>query len=412
MTVIRNTQTVVQVAYTEAAKVRVSQHVIKILYSTGPLIEEESVSSALTLTQEAVGEWVEASPGEEIEASASNALTLSDIVALNWDDVELITQSMTLVQTVSVNTVLNFDLEDTLEVVDEASAYINRRVGDSLFLVQIVALEKVLERSLSTALTLTSVATYTGSQSRSVSSAITLTQLATRNLALPVKAASNALVLTQAADYARPTASVLNLQQIATGVIGFVGEDASSTLSLSQTVAVALVWNASISQTLTLTQTASKAAILYADAESTVILIDSGYGFNTGGKTYVLLQAPVGAIEAAIVLPNAIIGDTQNITSDFDLKIAMDGTKRTYLRTTNDQVLRYTFRMNRLRALALLEFVETFGADLIRMTNWKGEVWHVYLTTNPVEFVETSRGSPCGANTDVDLEFTGVKISG
>lgn len=147
-------------------------------------------------------------------------------------------------------------------------------------------------------------------------------------------------------------------------------------------------------------------AIRTVSAQSTLNLNQIAVG--TPQTEYIILQVA----GTSVVLPKPLFGDTENLISNMILRKSMNNTTYTYVKSSNSRVLKYTFRLTRMKSLELEGFFSSNNSNKLRLQNWKGEIWDVYLMTNPIDFVQTGRESPTEDRTDVNLEFEGVKLYG
>lgn len=129
-----------------------------------------------------------------------------------------------------------------------------------------------------------------------------------------------------------------------------------------------------------------------------------------------LFEAPMPAVEASIFLPNPAFGDNESLTDSVQVKRAMDGTLYSYIKTKNGRRrLQWSFRMTRNRALQLRQFILTYAASQIRVTDHNNRVWVGYFTINPFEFNTPQRAAPAispmprGETQEITIEFEGVE---
>lgn len=116
--------------------------------------------------------------------------------------------------------------------------------------------------------------------------------------------------------------------------------------------------------------------------------------------------------DTVIVLKAPEFNDTEGGTSRLNIKRTMDGTKRIYKRESSTSRLTYDFVMDRKKAIELRSFINGNNSKILKMTNWKGEVWYVNFTNNPFNFTEDARrDSPWGNRSTISLEFEGVRIN-
>lgn len=106
-----------------------------------------------------------------------------------------------------------------------------------------------------------------------------------------------------------------------------------------------------------------------------------------------------------LFLPNAELGDTDNIQSTMEIKRALDGTKRTYVKSSTDRLLSYTFRLTPPKAAELEVFLDANRANSFRLHNHLDEDWRVKLISNPIDFVQVGPNE-----VTVNLQFQGVKL--
>jgi len=284
-----------------------------------------------------------------------------------------------------------------------------RLAGSLLQLTQSVTTQNIINLSPSNTLTLTQSAVNGRIQTLSASNTLNLIQSVSggkRKNAV----ASSSLVLTQSVSVTRPATSVLNLTHSVIVAYGGITESPSNTLNLTQTVTPLLVTNLSVTSTLFLTQSATFNMVGDQIASSQLNLKQLVVGTLVG--EYVTLQSPYEGPEHIIELPKPLVGDTQNLVSDLLLKKSMNNISRTYIKRNDNQRLTYTFSMTRDKGLELESFFIYHNSDTIKLTNWKGEIWRVYLITNPIDFNQPRRGANCGPTVEVDLEFEGLKLSG
>lgn len=119
----------------------------------------------------------------------------------------------------------------------------------------------------------------------------------------------------------------------------------------------------------------------------------------------ITLQAPYPALQTTSLLPNPQFGDSETPEQNIVIRRAMDGTRRTYVKTNQLSKLHYTFMLWRAKSLELRAFVESYYYAPILMTNHKGEAWQVNFSTFPLELQVNER-------VQVTLEFMGTKVSG
>ena len=127
------------------------------------------------------------------------------------------------------------------------------------------------------------------------------------------------------------------------------------------------------------------------------------------------LQAPYPAIQTTSLLPNPKFSDTEALTETLQLKIAMNGTLRTYIKTKGvREKLQWNFRLTRNKALEVQAFMRSYHASKVKVTDHNDRVWIGNFTNNPVELDTVSRAAPAvqtlprGEYVEFTLEFEGV----
>ncbi len=294
-----------------------------------------------------------------------------------------------------------------------AEINVPQHVGNTVVLTQVVGLDSVLSFSITDTLILTqTLGIVFFPNNLSASNTLIFTQNAVATRLLSTKTASNSLSLTQTVTGQREAINFLILTQSATATIAFLPGIASNTLSLTQQVVLDTVIIALVSNTLNLTQTVNKDSIGDKSASNTLIFTQLALGITLQAKTFVILQAPFEFIQTTVVLPNPLLDDTVNLVSNLTLRRNMNGSTYTYVKSNKNRLLKYTFTLDRLKALSLQDFLDAYNGSHIKVQNWKGEIWKVKLINNPVDFVQTRRYAPGSDRTDVNLEFEGIQING
>lgn len=125
------------------------------------------------------------------------------------------------------------------------------------------------------------------------------------------------------------------------------------------------------------------------------------------------LAAPVPGIQTISVLPSPAFNDREAGRRTVESQRAMDGTLRTYVKSSERQKLSYTFNLTRMKALELRAFIRSYYRATIQITNHKGDVWHVKFVSDPFEFETVSRagGQPGNERVSITLELEGTKVS-
>ncbi len=127
-------------------------------------------------------------------------------------------------------------------------------------------------------------------------------------------------------------------------------------------------------------------------------------------KCIVILECPQTSTQ--IVLPCPSFGDSEKSLHSQVIKRSINNVLYTYIRRNDLQQLNYTFVLGRGKCLDLQEFLDTNIDKMITMTNWKSEIWKVYVTNNPLEYAMQALFENEGERCEVSIEFQGVKVLG
>ena len=125
----------------------------------------------------------------------------------------------------------------------------------------------------------------------------------------------------------------------------------------------------------------------------------------------ITLQAPLPNLQTTTLLPNPELNDTKARRLEMNMRRAMDGTRYTYVKSTDRYRFSYTFRLARMKALELRAFIISYIGSLIRITDHYNEVWDVYLMNNPFEFNGSGRAEPVPGHEEytITLELEGTR---
>lgn len=88
-----------------------------------------------------------------------------------------------------------------------------------------------------------------------------------------------------------------------------------------------------------------------------------------------------------------------------EVKRALDGTKRTYVRNNSEQLLSHTFQLTVMKAEELKVFIDNNNSNRFRLKDHTGQNWWVALISNPIEYVQTAPDI-----VTVNLQFQGSKL--
>jgi len=128
-----------------------------------------------------------------------------------------------------------------------------------------------------------------------------------------------------------------------------------------------------------------------------------------------ILQAPHPVIETTSVLPSPKFSDAEALMVSVSRKLAMDGTRYTYVKRKSRRKLSWSFRLTRNKALELRAFIYAYFAAKVRVIDHNDRVWVGNFTENPFEFDAADRAGPAitpmprGETVAIDLTFEGVE---
>lgn len=120
-----------------------------------------------------------------------------------------------------------------------------------------------------------------------------------------------------------------------------------------------------------------------------------------------VLMAPHEAPEVTCLFPSPNFGDSDDLEVAVNIKRSMDGTTRTYVKTSTDELLIYDFILTRAKIIELQNFVNIYYDINIRMINHKGEIYVGKILNQINEYTTVRRGE----EGTFRLEFRGVKIA-
>ncbi len=120
-----------------------------------------------------------------------------------------------------------------------------------------------------------------------------------------------------------------------------------------------------------------------------------------------ILMAPHEKPEVTSLLPSPNFGDSNDIEAEIAIKRSMNGTTRTYIKTSADDKLVYDFIMSRLKMVEVMNFISLYYTANVRLINHKGEIYVGKILNDPFEYATVRRGEEGSFR----LEFRGVKIA-
>lgn len=125
------------------------------------------------------------------------------------------------------------------------------------------------------------------------------------------------------------------------------------------------------------------------------------------------MEAPYPTLQTLTVMPNPQFSDQETNLNTVSRKLAMDGTRYTYVKRRARRKMLWSFRLSRNKALEVRAFFMSYFASRIRITDHRNRIWLGYFTSNPFEFDTPSRAAPAispmprGETQTIDIEFEG-----
>lgn len=113
------------------------------------------------------------------------------------------------------------------------------------------------------------------------------------------------------------------------------------------------------------------------------------------------LEAPYGGVAQITALPNPALDDAEGMDVQTIVRKSMDNIVHTYISRPAIDAKVYTLTWNdvaRGKILEMIEFIELYGADFIKLVDHRSRIWKVLLETNPSSFTTERRATPAGYN--------------
>jgi len=107
----------------------------------------------------------------------------------------------------------------------------------------------------------------------------------------------------------------------------------------------------------------------------------------------------------SISLPNPEFGDSIGNTIQISSQYTMNGDLYTHKKTNDSKIMQFSFKLPRGRALALIEFMNSYLSSPLRINDHTGKNWSGYIITDPLP-LETD----VGEYGNIEFEFEGVQI--
>lgn len=337
---------------------------------------------------------------------------------------------LTVYQTLARNLTVRRTVPHTLALSHTAVGVAVKAAKNMLVLAQVAV--GITAKPTSSYLPLTHLATVSKSVKKVVNQTLILTQSVTVKKSRSFQA-SSVLAFTQSAKATkRITATASNTLVLSHDVTKTrTIKTVPHVLNLTHAVTVSKRASPRAQSTLALSHTVQLSKTLVRNVQHTIVFRDSfqryigiGAGSGTGSGQYVTVPAvQVVKVKKIVVLqtdslvltlPAPEFNDSEAGTGRINIKRSMAGGRRVYKRDNLTSKLNYTFVIDRRKAIELRNFILLSNSKVIRMENWKGEIWYVQMVNTPFSFGEdaawfdTNGG---GNKASITLQFEGMRTN-
>lgn len=436
--------------------------------SLGPQVYVKDISETLTFSQTLLYET-------SIIANISESLTLSQILISGRSQAKNISESLTLSEVIvrgaskvkNVNEFLTIteytdgainaifaNISETLTFTETTIRGLSRQknISEALTIVQtpVGQIPKITNTLITNHITFFETVFNNTHHTRDISETLTLVEEAKVRLPMVIDLAiSETLILSQALPKKKSATKNVSetlafvetkipglrrnytinenlfLVERASGIVAKITANSES-LVFTETLVFQRVRIRNIHETLNLTENLTKANI-YVRNISEVLPLQNGMYLPIKVGGVIIYVAPVQVIKVpkkcfvmldcaetstAITLPCPQMGDSEKNLNQQVIKRSMTNVLYTYIRKNDLQELKYTFLLGRPLCQALENFCYTNIDKVLTLTNWKGEIWKVYISNNPLEFDSKGLFEGEGESWEISLEFQGIKILG
>ena len=353
-----------------------------------------------------------------IERSLTNTITFTHSLINKQIYLRTATNTIIFTNTVSTaNLIHHQSASNTIFFTQSAVRTYERFSHNELVFTQTITTDVVVPAS--NILVFTQTITTQSTFNRSVSNTLGFTQKI--NLGFS-KSLFNIFVINQnvrtASIYNVSVSNTLQLQQR-------ISDPNPQHIQFSQSVSVVVIRKGNSSNQLNLNQSVT-ANVVYNRSVGNVIIFRTGYtrhseipgltiNVNTAEGEVVKSLVILETDDNVIVLPTPLLSDKQSFDGGkVDVKKSIIDDLYTYVRHTNKEKLIYTFSLDYPKAKELVVFLQNNLSKIIKLKNFKGENWMVYIFNSPFEFVyKTLAKTTCSSlneRIEVTLEFVGEQI--
>lgn len=329
------------------------------------VIYERSVASTLTPVQDLKRVYA---------LSVSNTLTPTQtIVATNS---KYITSTLTLTQTVAVQKVLNRSVSNTIPVSD------------------LTVLKKTLQMFVASPLALQQGQSKVKSRTESLTSTLTITNEVVR---LKIFAAASSL-----ADLSHS----VSVQRV-------LNRSTSNILVPTQVLFRNVTYNFNLQSTLPFPKERVRRIRIGGLTEVTFPHVSGravrGIQGDCGEVNYRTIVLQAGGRN--VTLPRPEFGDREAGTGAFALSHSMTGVKRTVVKRSDTEVLNWTFDVRYDKFKEVADFLFTANTQAFIIDDHKGRLWVGKLLSNPITFSDVREPLRCQSKVTFALDFEALRLS-
>lgn len=122
------------------------------------------------------------------------------------------------------------------------------------------------------------------------------------------------------------------------------------------------------------------------------------------------IAAPYPGIEVITNLPSPAMSDIERRKNQVEERRSINGTYRTYLKSSTSYEFDYTFNLTKAKALELQAFIKSYFRATWVIRDQDGVTYIVALTNNPWQFIADRAAVPVTEIVGIPLTFQGHPI--
>jgi len=128
-----------------------------------------------------------------------------------------------------------------------------------------------------------------------------------------------------------------------------------------------------------------------------------------------IIEAPFSAPVTTLILPNPKLENTEGWDLSVDFKLSIDGTRSTYVKSSNRKTLIFTWEnLGRGKLVEIEEFYKLYTGDSIKLTDFRGDQWNAIFGENPIDISIDTRSSNSGGGRkesgSITLQLLGAQL--